>query len=73
MELMQFDKLFVKNTIKKAAHGKILELFLLDTPKTTFWMEDSSQGWTQLGPFFQNQDTLFDLQKRAGETCPPPP
>ena len=30
-------------------------------------MEDSSQGWTQLGSFFQNRDTFFDFQKRAEE------
>ena len=31
-----FNKFFVKNTIKKIPAGKILELFLLDTLKTTF-------------------------------------
>ena len=31
-----FNKFFVKNTIKKVPAGKILELFLLDTLKTTF-------------------------------------
>ena len=31
MELGHFDKFFVKNTRKKVTHGKILELFLLDT------------------------------------------
>ena len=36
VELGHFDKLFVKNTKKKALPGKILELFLLDTLKTTF-------------------------------------
>ena len=34
VELGHFDKLFVKNT-KKAPQRKILELFLLDTLKTT--------------------------------------
>ena len=51
MELEHFDKCFVKNTRKKTVQGKILELFPLDTLKTTFWMEDSTQGWTQLGSF----------------------
>ena len=36
MELGHFDKLFVKNKRKKAPHGKILELFPLDTLKTPF-------------------------------------
>ena len=35
VELGHFDKLFIKNK-KKAPQGKILELFLLDTLKTTF-------------------------------------
>ena len=52
VELGHFDKFFVKNTRKKSTQGKILELFLLDTLKTTFGMEDSTQGWRQLGPFF---------------------
>ena len=30
----------------------------------------STQQWTQLGLFFRNQGTFFDLQKRAGETFP---
>ena len=34
-------------------------------------MEDSTQGWTQLGLFFQNQDTFFDFLKRAGEASLP--
>ena len=36
MELRPFDKLFVKNTRKKAPQGKVLELFPLDALKTTF-------------------------------------
>ena len=36
MELGRFDKDFVKNTRKKVPQGKILELFLIDTLKTTF-------------------------------------
>ena len=37
VELKHFDKLFVKKTRKKKTpQGKILELFLLDTLKTTF-------------------------------------
>ena len=36
VELEHFDQCFVKNTRKKAAQEKNLELFLLDTLKTTF-------------------------------------
>ena len=32
MELRHFDKLFVKNTTKKALQAKVLEHFPLDTP-----------------------------------------
>ena len=33
-------------------------------------MEDSSQGWIQLGPFFQNRDTFFRFSKKGrGEKC----
>ena len=30
-------------------------------------MEDLNYLWRQLGPFFQNQGTFFDFQKRPGE------
>ena len=77
MELEHLDKPFIKNARKKGPAGKILELFLLDTLKTMFWMEDLAQGWTQLGPFFQNQGTFFDFQKGQGRPPPwpnhPPP
>ena len=33
-------------------------------------MEKSTQIWTQLGPFFQNQDTVLILKKSRGG--PPP-
>ena len=36
VELGHFNKYFVKNTIKKAPQGKILEFFLLDTVTITF-------------------------------------
>ena len=35
-------------------------------------MEDITQGWTQLGSFFQNQGTFFNFQKSAGEASPLP-
>ena len=34
-------------------------------------MEDLTQGWTKLGPFFQNQGNFFYFQKRTGEASPP--
>ena len=36
VKLGHFDKHFIKKSRKKARQGKILEFFLLDTPKTTF-------------------------------------
>ena len=66
VELGHFEKRFVKNTRKKTPKENILELFLLDTLKSTFWMEDSTQGWTQLEPFF-----LFSKIGRVGLTPPP--
>ena len=72
LEFGHFDQHFVKNTEKKAPQGKVLELFLLDTLKTTFWMENLTQRWIQSGPFFQNQGAFFYFQKRAGEASPPP-
>ena len=36
VELGHFDKHFVKNTKKEAPQRNILEIFLLDTLKTTF-------------------------------------
>ena len=36
--LGHFDKHFLKKSRKKARQGKILEFFLLDTPRTIFWM-----------------------------------
>ena len=65
-------KHFVKNTRKKAAHGNIWWFFLLDTLKTTFWMENVTQRWTQSGHFLQNQGTFFAIFK-IGEGRPPLP
>ena len=33
-------------------------------------MEDLTQGWAKLGPFFQVQDTFLEFQKRSGEPSP---
>ena len=71
MELGHVDQFFVKNT-EKGPERKILELFLLDTLKTTFSMENSTQEWTQLGPSFQNQGTFLDFKKGQGRSPPFP-
>ena len=62
-ELGHYNKLFIKTHTKKTPQGKILELFLLDTLKTTCSMEDSSQGWIQLGPFFPKSGHFFQFSK----------
>ena len=38
VKLGHFDKHFIKKSRRKATQGKILEFFLLDTLKTTFWI-----------------------------------
>ena len=55
-----------KHKKKKVQQGKFLEFFLLDTLKTTFWMENLTQRWIQSGPFLQNEGVSFDFQKKAG-------
>ena len=49
-----------------------MELFLLDTLKITFGMEESSQGWTQLGPFFPRSGHFFSIFKQEQGRSPPP-
>ena len=46
IELGHFDKHFIKSKRKKGPAGKILELFLIDNLKTTFSMENLTQGRT---------------------------
>ena len=73
-ELGHFDKYFVKNLSKKAPQRKILEFFLLDTIKTTFWMEILTQRWTLSGPFFPKIRALFMIFKKGrGGLSPSPP
>ena len=43
VELVQFNKHFVKTKEKEAPQGNIFEFFLLDTLKTTFWMVNLTQ------------------------------
>ena len=73
VELRYFDKLFFKGTKKKAPQEKILELFLLDTLKTIFWIEHLTQGWTQLGPFFPKSGHSFQFSKKGRGGPPSPP
>ena len=69
--LGHFDKHFIKKKQgKKGSVGNILESFHLETPKSTFFMENLTQRWTLSGPFYQNQGNFFNFQKRAGEACP---
>ena len=48
-----------------------MEVFLLNTFKTTFSIANLTQRWTQSEPFFENQDTFVDF-KKAGEVSPLP-
>ena len=57
VELGQFNK-DLNTPEKEASQGNILKFFLLDTLKTTFWMENLIQRWaflskSQFGLFFQ--------------------
>ena len=65
-----FYKRFVKNTRKKGSAEKNLGVFLLDTLKTTFWMENLTQRWMQLVHSLQNQGTFFSIFK-IGQGRPP--
>ena len=56
-----FDKHFVKNTRKKTWEGNIFHFFLLDTLKTTFWIETLIQWWAQSRPFFPKIRTLSSI------------
>ena len=47
VELGHFDKHFIKNTQTKDPAGKIFGVFLQDTIKTTFQIENLTQRWTQ--------------------------
>ena len=48
---------------KEAQQGNILEIFVLDTFKTTFWMENLTKRWTQSGPFFPKSGNISWFQK----------
>ena len=64
VKLGHFDKHFIKNTRKRGPTRKhFLEIFLLGTRKTTFWIENLTQRWTQSGPFFPKSEHIFKFQK----------
>ena len=65
VELGHFDKYFVNNAGKEAPSGKILEFFLLDTLKTTFWMENLTQRWIQSGPFYSKSGYFCRFWKKG--------
>ena len=71
MDLGHFDKYFVKSTRKKAPQGNILEFFLLHTTKTTSWIENLTQRWTQSGPFFPKTSKPFSTFKKEHGRPPP--
>ena len=57
-----FDKHFIKNTRNRSPQQSILEFFLQGTLRTTFWMENLTQRWTQsAGPFFPKSGYLFSI------------
>ena len=58
MELGHFDKHFLKNTTKRDHERKHFGFFFQDAFKTTFFMENSTQRWKHLGPFFPKSGDL---------------
>ena len=64
-----FRNISSKTQEKEAPQENILDFFLLNTLKTTFWMENWTQRWTQSGLSFQGQSTVFTFQK--GQWRPP--
>ena len=57
----------LKTQDQKAPQGNILEFFLQDTIKATFWMENLTERWTQSRPFYPKSGLFFDFQKKTGE------
>ena len=73
---------FYKHFVKKGPAGKILSFFLLDTLKTTFWMENlknlKNSKMDTVGAFFtKSGHFFFDFHKREkgaySSPLPPPP
>ena len=63
-ELEHFDKDFVKNTKKRGLQRNILEVFVLNTFKATFWMKNLTQRWIQSGSSFQKSGHFFSIFKK---------
>ena len=55
---------------KTAPQGKVLEIFILDTLKTTFGMVNLTWGWTQSGPFFLKSGHFFWFSKKGRGDLP---
>ena len=70
VELEHFDEHFVKTKNKESPQENILMFFLLDTLKTTFWVENLTQWWTQSVPLLPQSGHFFLFSKRAGDTSP---
>ena len=52
LKVRHLEKYFVEKSNKKVPRRNILVLFLLVILKTTFSIENLTQGWTQTEPFF---------------------
>ena len=72
MVIGHFDSLS-KTHEKKVLQGNFLNFFLLDTPKITFWMKNSTQRWTLSGALFSESVHFFRFSRkgRGGFTLPP--
>ena len=54
-------------------HLTHLRIFL-EQAQVYIYIENLTRKWTKSGTFYsQNQDTIFEFQKRAGEASPAPP
>ena len=49
-----------------------MEFFLLDTLKTTFWIEYLTQRWTLSGSFSEKSQHFFRFSKKGRGGLPPP-
>ena len=60
-------KISSKTPEKEAPQGNVLEFFLLDVLKATFWMENLTR------PFFQKLGHFFSIFKKGRGGLPSPP
>ena len=61
-----------KKEKRPCRQGNILEFFHLNTLKFAFWMENSTQRWTQSGPFFPKPGHFWFSNKGRGDLPLPP-